>query len=195
MPPPPPFPPPQQQHHQPPELLSDYPHLHRTHHKTGYRDGLTLSRAHHTQPGFDAGYRDGITLGLRAGKALGMLEFAMTGSSMDTHRDILARAAAELEMEGLVRDFWGEMQNAEVGMGLGNGVAPPPPPPPPPQQQQMQMRMVRFGPPPPDPHVTISEPMVPLTVDEALRRWEGLAVYWQGQEFRRRRSEEQEKGL
>ncbi len=82
----------------PPELLSDYPHLHRTHHTTGYRDGLTQARNQTSQPAFDAGFPIGMHYGYRVGRILGLLEFALAGTTQGLGYEIMTRASAELEV-------------------------------------------------------------------------------------------------
>lgn len=53
---------------------SDLPSLRRQHVTAGYRDGVSASKGHHVQRGFDAGFPIGAQLGMRAGTVLGILE-------------------------------------------------------------------------------------------------------------------------
>ncbi len=108
-------------HSPPPELLSDYPHLHRTHHTTGYRDGLTQARNQTSQPAFDAGFPVGMHYGFRVGRVLGILEFALAGTTHDLGYEIMARANRELEVGPLVRDIEAEMGIVRDGILNGNG--------------------------------------------------------------------------
>ncbi|KAF7506511.1 hypothetical protein GJ744_011657 [Endocarpon pusillum] len=111
-----------------PELLSEYPHLHRTHHTTGYRDGLAQGRSQTSQTGFDAGFRIGMHYGSRVGRVLGILEFALAGTTERLSHEILARAKTELEVGALVRDIEAETgivrdghlnPNVNVNWGMG----------------------------------------------------------------------------
>ncbi len=106
---------------QAPEILSDYPQLHRTHHTTGYRDGLTHARNQTSQPAFDAGFPVGMHYGSRVGRVLGLLEFALAGATHQLGYEIMARANSELEVGPLVRDIEAEMGIVRDGALNGNG--------------------------------------------------------------------------
>lgn len=58
---------------------SDLPTLRRQHVTAGYRDGVSASKSHHVQEGFDAGFPIGAQLGMRAGTVLGILEGLVRG--------------------------------------------------------------------------------------------------------------------
>lgn len=57
-----------------PTIPSDIPRLRTTHATSGYRDGITASKASTLQAGFDEGYPLGAGFGLRVGWVLGVLE-------------------------------------------------------------------------------------------------------------------------
>jgi hypothetical protein len=98
------------------ETLSDFPHLHRTHHTTGYRDGLSYAHATAAQPSFDAGFPLGIAQGLRAGRALGVIEFAAAGVGVTEVHEVYQRAQIELDTRNLIRDFVQELRSAGWGV-------------------------------------------------------------------------------
>lgn len=86
------------------EFLSDLPLMHRVHHKSGYRDGLTRGREQSVQAGFDAGYRSGTELGSRIGHVLGVLDGFLQarvsgGLEVDDQLSELKRAEQELSID------------------------------------------------------------------------------------------------
>ncbi|KAJ8612481.1 hypothetical protein MRB53_037410 [Persea americana] len=105
--------------------LSDLPHLIRTHHNAGYRDGLSDGKASapDAQSAFDGGFAEGAALGARAGWVLGMLEMLaevegqISGSkdwekiATGNGRDV-SNGAFEVEIEGSLR-------NGRVGIANG----------------------------------------------------------------------------
>lgn len=79
----------------PPVILSDYAHLHHTHHTSGYRDGVALARNQSVQPSFDNGYQVGAHYGLRVGYVIGLMEVALAGGN---HSELFTRAKTELDL-------------------------------------------------------------------------------------------------
>jgi len=53
---------------------SDIPRLRSVHVTSGYRDGISVSKAEHVQHGFDEGFSLGAVIGLKSGWLLGVLE-------------------------------------------------------------------------------------------------------------------------
>lgn len=53
---------------------SDIPRLRSVHVTSGYRDGISVSKAEHVQHGFDEGFSLGAVIGMKAGFLLGVLE-------------------------------------------------------------------------------------------------------------------------
>ena len=96
-------------------ILSDFPHLARTHHTAGYRDGITHGQHHVAQDSFNAGFPLGISWGLRAGKVLGIIAFASAGECGPDIVAVCQRAQVELERENLLRDLLHEL----AGKGMG----------------------------------------------------------------------------
>lgn len=179
-----PYPPPPSAPGGTPETLSDFPHLHRTHHTNGYRDGVTHGRHQASQPAFDAGFPLGASYGLRAGRAIGILEYALAGSLDQGDHEVLRRIGWELQVEGLVSDLRSEMDGHGNDQSNGNGVHGSPTGQAPGQQGQGQEQgrttMQRFGPlSKQDRNFTIfGEPVRPLSAQEALSTWEKFAWSW-----------------
>jgi Essential protein Yae1, N terminal len=117
------------------EFLSDYARMNREQHNAGYLEGITQARHETSQTGFDFGYPPGMHCGRRAGRVLGVLEFATAGSPDEAHRELYNRAKGELEVDNLLADLASEreedrrsslestggFQGAEDGFGYENG--------------------------------------------------------------------------
>jgi hypothetical protein len=65
------------------EMLSDLPAVQRQHMTSGYREGLSDSKAKSMQGGFDQGYPIGFVLGIRVGRILGVLEGFLAAFAKD----------------------------------------------------------------------------------------------------------------
>ena len=118
------------------ETLSEYPHLHRTHHTLGYSDGMAAGRANAVQSAFDAAFPRGLSYGIRAGKVLGCLEFAFAGRCKPGEFTIMQAARRELNMDNLIADImveieagcdgyvgWPTDETARAAWNLANGVS------------------------------------------------------------------------
>ncbi|KAI5243391.1 essential protein-like protein Yae1 [Aureobasidium subglaciale] len=97
---------------------SDIPRLRSTHVTSGYRDGISVSKASHVQSGFDEGFSLGAVIGQKAGFLLGVLEGlvrAIQSSSAvpaEVKEEVVARFVAarrELGLQSLFgREWFGE---------------------------------------------------------------------------------------
>lgn len=97
---------------------SDIPRLRSVHVTSGYRDGISVSKAEHVQHGFDEGFSLGAVIGMEAGFLLGMLEGVVraiqSSASIDTQikQDVIAKfvtAREELGLQSLFgREWFGE---------------------------------------------------------------------------------------
>ena len=97
---------------------SDIPRLRSVHVTSGYRDGISVSKAEHVQHGFDEGFSLGAVIGLKAGWLLGVLEGlvrAVQSSATipaEAKEDVIAKfitARTELDLQSLFgRDWFGE---------------------------------------------------------------------------------------
>ncbi|KAK5999510.1 hypothetical protein QM012_005363 [Aureobasidium pullulans] len=97
---------------------SDIPRLRSVHVTSGYRDGISVSKAEHVQHGFDEGFSLGAVIGMKAGFLLGMLEGVVraiqSSASLTTEikEDVIAKfvmAREELGLQSLFgRDWFGE---------------------------------------------------------------------------------------
>lgn len=97
---------------------SDIPRLRSVHVTSGYRDGISVSKAEHVQHGFDEGFSLGATIGTKSGFLLGVLEGLVRAvqSSADitaeAKEDVIAKfitARTELGLQNLFgRDYFGE---------------------------------------------------------------------------------------
>jgi hypothetical protein len=65
------------------EMLSELPAMQRQHMTSGYREGLSASKARSMQGGFDLGYPIGFELGLRVGKIFGVFEGFLAAFAKD----------------------------------------------------------------------------------------------------------------
>lgn len=97
---------------------SDIPRLRSVHVTSGYRDGISVSKAEHVQHGFDEGFSLGAVIGMKAGFLLGVLEGVVraiqSSASIDIQikQDVIAKfvtAREELGLQSLFdRQWFGE---------------------------------------------------------------------------------------
>jgi hypothetical protein len=73
---------------------SDIPRLRSVHVTSGYRDGISVSKAEHVQQGFDEGFSLGATIGIKSGFLLGVLEGIVR--AVQYSADIAAEAKEEV---------------------------------------------------------------------------------------------------
>lgn len=64
---------------------SDIPRLRSVHVTSGYRDGISVSKAEHVQQGFDEGFSLGAVIGLKAGWLMGVLEGLVRAINSSPH--------------------------------------------------------------------------------------------------------------
>jgi hypothetical protein len=111
---------------------SDISRLRSVHVTSGYRDGISVSKAEHVQHGFDEGFSLGATIGIKSGYLLGVLEGLVravqssAGITEEAKEDVIAKfitARTELGLQSLFgSDYFGEdgIWKFEVN-GEGNG--------------------------------------------------------------------------
>lgn len=97
---------------------SDIPRLRSVHVTSGYRDGISVSKAEHVQQGFDEGFSLGATIGIKSGYLLGVLEGIVRAVqpsadfAAEAKEDVVAKfvtARQELGLESLFgREWFGE---------------------------------------------------------------------------------------
>ena len=97
---------------------SDIPRLRSVHVTSGYRDGISVSKAEHVQHGFDEGFSLGAVIGIKAGFLLGVLEGVVraiqSSASVTTEvkEDVITKfvtAKEELGLQSLFgREWFGE---------------------------------------------------------------------------------------
>ncbi|CAD0115129.1 unnamed protein product [Aureobasidium uvarum] len=97
---------------------SDIPRLRSVHVTSGYRDGISVSKASHVQHGFDEGFSLGAVIGTKAGFLLGVLEgivrciSASAAISTGVKEGVIAKFVAareELALQSLFgREWFGE---------------------------------------------------------------------------------------
>ncbi|KAG9570117.1 essential protein-like protein Yae1, partial [Aureobasidium melanogenum] len=97
---------------------SDIPRLRSVHVTSGYRDGISVSKAEHVQHGFDEGFSLGAVIGMKAGFLLGVLEGVVraiqssASISKQVKQDVIAKfvkAREDLGLQSLFgREWFGE---------------------------------------------------------------------------------------
>ncbi|KAI4721418.1 essential protein-like protein Yae1 [Aureobasidium sp. EXF-10727] len=97
---------------------SDIPRLRSVHVTSGYRDGISVSKASHVQHGFDEGFALGAVIGTKAGFLLGVFEgivrciASSTSIPAEVKQELIAKfvvAREELGLQSLFgRDYFGE---------------------------------------------------------------------------------------
>ncbi|KAG9651734.1 essential protein-like protein Yae1, partial [Aureobasidium melanogenum] len=97
---------------------SDIPRLRSVHVTSGYRDGISVSKAEHVQHGFDEGFSLGAVVGINAGFLLGVLEGVVraiqssASISKEVKEDVIAtfvKARQDLGLQSLFgREWFGE---------------------------------------------------------------------------------------
>ncbi|KAG9588388.1 essential protein-like protein Yae1, partial [Aureobasidium melanogenum] len=97
---------------------SDIPRLRSVHVTSGYRDGISVSKAEHVQHGFDEGFSLGAVIGMKAGFLLGVFEGVVraiqssASISKQVKEDVIAKfvkAREDLGLQSLFgREWFGE---------------------------------------------------------------------------------------
>ncbi|KAF2397514.1 hypothetical protein EJ06DRAFT_533118 [Trichodelitschia bisporula] len=95
-----------------PSEISDIPRLQATHHTSGYRDGISASKAEHVQAGFDEGFALGAELGAQVGWCIGVVEGLARGAREEDKEQLqgeAGRVREELDMKRVFgREWFGE---------------------------------------------------------------------------------------